>query len=295
MKNKGLIITLISILSLIAIFLVAVMILLINGKARMPMFGFSNKVSKELIMDEIYENKFTKININVSTSDVNILVSNDDKIRIAIYGDKELLDIKDETQELYILFKEKKCFGICFNITKNKVDVYLPANYDKDILVNNDYGDIEISEFKNSNIEVNEACGDVHIVSGNKVTVNNSYGNIKIDEASEVNVKESAGDVKVGTVKSAQIENNYGDITVENITDSLDISDDCGDIKIDHLNLEKDSHIVNNLGDIKIGSTNDIYIDAKTDLGDVKINNNNHKSDITLKLENDCGDIKVNN
>lgn len=295
MKNKGLIITLITILSLLTVALIALMILFINGKIRIPMFGLSNKVSNELIMDETYENKFTKLNINVSTSDVNILVSNDDKIRVVIYGDEERLDIKNETQELYILFKEKKCFGFCFNITKNKVDVYLPANYDKDILVNNDFGNIEISEFKAANIVVNEDCGDVHIVSGNEVTVKNSYGDIKIDEANKIDVKESAGDVKVGTVKSAQIENNFGDITVESITSGLDISDDCGDIKIDHLNLEKDSHIVNNLGDIKIGSTNDIYIDAKTDLGKVKINNNNHKSDITLKLENDCGDIKVNN
>ena len=295
MKNKGLIITLISILSLLAIAFIVLMILLMNGKIKTHFFNFSNKVSTELIMDETYENNFTKININVSTSDVNILVANDDKIRVVVYGDKERLDIKDETQELYILFKEKKCFGFCFNITKNKVDVYVPKNYDKDILVNNDYGNIEISEFKDANIEVNEDCGDVHIGAGNNVTVDNSYGDIKIDKANKIDVKESAGDVKVGTVSIAQIENNFGDIIIENVTSSLDISDDCGYIKINSVNLEKDSKIVNNFGDIKIGSTNDIYIDAKTDLGSVKINNNNHKSDVTLKLENDCGDIKVNN
>ena len=295
MKNKGLIITLITILSLLAISLIILMILLINGRIRIPMFGFSDKVSNELIMDKIYENKFTNININASTSDINILVSNDENIRVVIYGEEKRLEVKDETQELYILFEEKKCFGFCFNITKDKIDVYLPANYDKDILVNNNYGNIDIATFKNSNIEVNEDCGDVHIASGNKVTVNNSYGDIKIDEASEIDVKESAGDVKVGTVNVAKIENNLGDIIVESVTSSLDIDDDCGDIKINSLNLEKDSYIVNNLGDIKIGSTNDIYIDAKTDLGKVKINSNNHKADITLKLENDCGDIKVNN
>ncbi len=295
MKNKGLIITLISILSLLAIALIVLMIFLMNGKMRFPMFNFSNKISTELIMDKTYENKFTKININASTSDINILTSNDENIRVVIYGEEKRLDITDETQELYILFEEQKCFGFCFNVTKNKIDVYLPTNYDKDILVNNDFGNIDIAKFKDANIEVNEDCGDVHIASGNKVTVNNSYGDIKIDEANWIDVKESAGDVKIGTVKNAKIENNFGDITLESVTSSLDISDDCGDIKIDSLNLEKDSNIVNNLGDIKIGSTNDIYIDAKTDLGSVKINNNNHKADITLKLENDCGDIKVNN
>ena len=61
------------------------------------------------------------------------------------------------------------------------------------------------------------------------------------------------------------------------------------------MTINKDSSIKNNLGSIKIGSTNEIYIEAKTDLGDVKVNNNYKKSDITLNLKNNCGDIKVNN
>ena len=43
-----------------------------------------------------------------------------------------------------------------------------------------------------------------------------------------------------------------------------------------------------------IKSTNDIYIDAKTDAGDVKISKNNRKSDIELNIRTDAGDIKVN-
>lgn len=42
-------------------------------------------------------------------------------------------------------------------------------------------------------------------------------------------------------------------------------------------------------------STNDIYIDAKTDLGDVDVNHNNRMSGITLKIKNNCGDIEVDN
>ena len=38
-----------------------------------------------------------------------------------------------------------------------------------------------------------------------------------------------------------------------------------------------------------------IKIVAETDLGDVKINENYKKSNITLEIKNDCGDIIVNN
>ena len=73
------------------------------------------------------------------------------------------------------------------------------------------------------------------------------------------------------------------------------MENDCGDIEVNNINLNKNSYIKDEYGDIKIGNTNELYIDAKTNLGKVKIKNNYHKSDITLKIENDCGDIEVNN
>ena len=74
----------------------------------------------------------------------------------------------------------------------------------------------------------------------------------------------------------------------------MKIDADAGDVKINTLNITQNSNIEINAGDIKINQTNDIYIDAETDLGETKINNNNDKSEITLKIENNLGDIKVN-
>ena len=79
------------------------------------------------------------------------------------------------------------------------------------------------------------------------------------------------------------------------VNNYLNLTNDSGDIKINNVNLNKNSIIKDEYGDIEINNTNQIYIDAKTDLGDTKINNNFHKSDITLKIENECGDITVNN
>ena len=68
-----------------------------------------------------------------------------------------------------------------------------------------------------------------------------------------------------------------------------------GDIKIDNVNLLIDSYIENNMGDIKVGKTNDINIDAETGLGDVDINRIHRESKTKLTIKNDLGDIKVNN
>lgn len=295
MKNKGLIITLITFLSVIAIALIIFMIFLLNGKIRFSYFALSYKVSEELVLDEVYEEDFEKLVVTADTSDIEIKVSSDDKVRVVIYGEKEDIKVDTSNQELSIVSKGKKCIGFCWNMKLDKIEVYLPDSFEYFIEIKNNYGDIKIEKFLNANIKVEEDCGDVSILGGNQVTVNNDYGDIKVEEANTVIVDESCGDVIIGTVSNATIENNYGDIEVAKVLNYLDIEQDCGDVKVDSVSLQQNSRISNSLGTIKIGSTNEIYIDAKTDLGDVKINHNYPKSDITLKLDNSCGDIKVNN
>ena len=52
------------------------------------------------------------------------------------------------------------------------------------------------------------------------------------------------------------------------------------------------SEISASLGNVEIGKTNEIYIDAKTTLGRTKVNNNYQKSDVTLTIKNQSGDIE---
>ena len=107
-------------------------------------------------------------------------------------------------------------------------------------------------------------------------------------------MKSSCGDIEIGTVNDAKVKNNYGDITIRNINNYMNIEADCGDIEIENVNINKNSYIKNSLGNIEIAHTNDIHIDAKTDLGDTSVNDN-YKADITLTIKNNCGDIEVNN
>lgn len=295
MKNKGLIITLISIFSILSIALVALMIALITGSVKFSNFNYRMKVSNELVMDKYYDTFFEKVIIEADTSDVYVKYSSGEKVRVVVYGVKERLSIDDDKNELFIKSQGKTCTFFCFGVTMDKIEIYLPANFDKTILINNNYGDVKIDKFSNADIELMASCGDVSIAGGNKITVNNDFGNIKIGEANEISIHESAGDVEVGRTSIATIENDYGDIEIGEVFGYLDITDSCGDIEIDSINLNKDSKITNNLGDIEIGSTNDIYIDAKVDLGDIQIKNNSRKSDITLEIKNDCGNITVNN
>lgn len=295
MKNKKIVISLIVLLSILVVFLIGFMVYMMNGNSRFYHMNWMHKVSNEKIMDEIYSTNFKKIDITSDASDIYIKKSNDNSVRVVVYGDKDRLKVDTNNESLQIESEGKECNFFCINIKIAKIEIYLPENYENEIEIKNRYGDIEIDKFLNSKIEIEEDCGDVSVEGVNQVVVKNNFGDIKIGETENADIEESAGDVTVDRVKNITVKNNYGDIHIKEVSSYLDISDDCGDIKIDQVNIDKDSVITNSFGDIKIGSTNEIYIDAKTDLGDTKINRNYHKSDITLKIENNCGDIRVNN
>ena len=114
-------------------------------------------------------------------------------------------------------------------------------------------------------------------------------------ENASIKIEQNCGDINLGKIKNAEIENDLGTTEIEEVLNSLNIKSNCGDIKIKKLTLQENSKIENDLGDVKIGETNDIFIDAHCDLGDEKIKNNSRQSEVTLKIDVDCGDIKVEN
>lgn len=294
MKNNTWIIFSIILLLIIAIALIIFMILAINGNIEFSKIKSIGKINNELVVDENYDIEFNGVYINTSASNIYVKKSNNSDFRLIIYGNKEQTIVNTDNNTLVIEIEEKSKF-LNFNIQVSKVEIYLPESFNKKIDINNNYGDIQIDEFLNSEIKINEDCGDVSVLGGNKVDIANNLGNIVLNKANQANIKQSAGDVVIGTVNDINIENNYGDVKIDKVTEHLKIEEDCGDVDIDSITLNQNSDISNNCGDIKINSTNEIYFDAKTSLGDVKINNNYQKSDIILKLKNDCGDIEVNN
>lgn len=294
MKNKGLIITLIVFLSLLAISLIVLLVVLLNGGFKNFNFFMFSKVSENLVLEEEYGEPFRMIEITSDAGEIEIIESDTDSVKVVIYGEEKNIKVNKKSERLEITTK-MNCHFMCFKEKRSKVEVYIPKEYDGKIKVENDFGNVTIGEFRNADIVVEEDCGDVKVIAGNNVKLDNDFGDITLEYAVIAEIEQNAGKVIVGEVQDIKVSNDLGDIRIEKVTNSLQIKENCGDVIIDEVILNKDSSIKNDLGKIKIGFTNDIYIDASTDLGKVKVNENNKKSDITLKLENDCGDIIVDN
>ena len=266
MKNKGLIITLIIILLIIITGLIAFLYLILSGKFNFKL-GFKNLGTKSsnIIFDNNYElDSIDNLEILSTAGNINFKESTDGKIRVVAYGqNNDDLKVSLEENKLNVDYSEYKnvSIGFNFNFNINDIIIDIPKDYSKEINIDADYGNIEIIDLENATI----------------------------------NIKQDCGNVKLGKVKNISIENNYGDVEMVEILNKFTIESDCGNIKIDKVQIAEDSYIKSDYGDVRIKETNDIYIDAKTDLGDVKINTNNRHSEITLKIEGDCGDIKVEN
>lgn len=293
-KNKTLTIILIVILSILVIGLTWLMVNLLAGKITVNNFRLFSSTSKELVVDETYNLDFNKIDIYSESGDVYIKESSNNEVKVIVYGEKEKTTVDTINDELIISAKSTFCIGFCFN-TNSKIEVYLPESYQNIIKVDSKYGDIELGNIENATLEINEECGDVSVVGANVANINNEYGNIKIGKVNVGNISDSAGNIEIDTIYDAKVENQYGNIEIKNVLNYLDISNDCGDIEIDNLVLNKDSKITDDLGNIEIGNTNEIYIDAETDLGNVDIKNNYPKSKVTLTIKNNCGDIEIEN
>ncbi|MCI8654663.1 MAG: DUF4097 domain-containing protein [Clostridia bacterium] len=262
MKNKGLIIALIILLSIAIFFLVMFLVKYLSGGMDFTT-SFGSKSTK-VIFDEQFKIEDVKnIDINQDAGDIIFKETDEDYIKVVIYGKNEKdaqVDLNGE--KLNIDYINKRNFAFFnFGEIKNDIIVYIPSNYSKEIKIKNNYGKCEIIDL----------------------------------EGATVNVDCDAGDVSIGKIKNANIRCDYGNVEIKEVLNKCDIKADCGNIKIEQVSIQENSTIKANFGNVEISDTNDIYIDTEVDLGNTDINRNNRYAEITLKINCDCGNITINN
>ena len=266
MKNKGIIITLIILLSIITFFLVIFLVTCLKGDTNFinEFMNLGSKKSTEIIFDEQFEVKdINKIDIKQNAGDIIFEESENENVQVIIYGKKENdVQIELNAGKLNIDYTKQKNFQFLnFGEIKNDIIVYIPSNYSNEIKIKNDYGRCEIIDLENAIVDID--C--------------------------------NAGDIELGRVKNAIIKSDYGNIEIKEILNKCEIRANCGNIKVEKMYIRENSSINADYGDVYINDTNDIYIDTDVGLGDVSINKNNRKAEITLKINCDCGNIKINN
>lgn len=271
--GKGFKVVLIILLSIIAVALTGILTLMLVRGTKFNL-NFSMKLSENLVEEKtIEEIKDLKIDTNIA--DVDIETSEDEKVTVKLYCDDcENHSIKNNDAIEVVLKDKRKTFRL---FSKGpRIVITVPKTYENNIGLKGDVADIEIASLKNASVNVELKTGD-----------------IDIDEINKASVKVTTGDVKIGRVNDLVVKATTGDVKLQYVGNFLDIALNTGDVKIERLNINESSKIKNNTGDIKIGTINDIYVDAKNNIGDTKVNTNDRKSDIVLTINSNVGDIKV--
>ncbi len=262
MKNK-VAISLIVILSVCVILLTGGMIYLLNGGSKIKLdFMFGNR---NMILVDNYTTEAININkiyLNLNSTDVEIIDSIDNNVKVEYYSNRDN-NAKIEYDNGVLSVNEEKydtsCIGICN--TRRKVVVSVP------------------SEFK-TDYEIKLKSGDL------KSSIDLSDNNMAISTMS--------GDIRLGKVSNVSMATMSGDVEVNDIIGSAAISTMSGDVRIYNFDITANSSISTMSGDVKISHLSESYVEASTKSGDVKVNNNDRKSDIILKINTTSGDISIN-
>ena len=292
--SKGVAITFIVLLSIIAIALTGGFIYLLNSNFDFTSFNFSfDTYSSNLIESKTFESA-NEIYIDSSAIDVFVEESSDNKFIVELYAEKEIdHSFNLEDKKLNIVVKETHNSFSFFGKGK-KLVVKIPREYEDEFTIDSKVGDIHITTFENLKPTIKNTTGDIKITKVKDATIEVNTGDIKVDDVSILNIKQGTGDTKVQTVDFIDITASTGDVRISTVNNKFNITNTTGDIKIQNATLTEDSNISNKTGDIKIESLSGAYIEASNKVGDIKVNNNDRKLDLTCTIHTNTGDIRVN-
>ncbi len=244
-NNKGLIIALIILLVVVIFMLGGIMTFLLASHTGGKDFWDFEKYN-QVIYDESFDAQaIERLAIDSNAGDITIRNSNDNTVKITATGrHSETFSISNENNNLSIESKISKNNIFRANTNEyNDIVIYLPQNF-AEIDIKSNYGDVDIEGRLNGRLNI--AC-------------------------------------------------DYGDIDAHALFGIFDIHTNMGDIDIETVSITESSNASTDLGDIDIDRTDGIRIDASTSLGECNIRNNNPQSDIILTAKTDLGDIEINN
>ncbi len=295
MNKMGLII-LIIFLSTVCVLMTAGFIYLLTNNFDWSSLDFDYE--GKLIDSIEYENDATSLNVDTKSIDVYFEETSSDKISLEVYSNNKKIDYSFDNENGVITLKAynkiKGSIFIGFG-AHGKVVVKLPKeNNIEEFRIDQKVGDIRIGSFENLNGSIYNSVGDLRIDALNNAKIDLSTGDIKIKKINKVEIKHSTGDLDIDSVSELINNSSTGDIEIDNVDYKFEITSKTGDVKITNADLKEDSLIDHKTGDIKIGKVTGVYVEATTNVGDTKINNNDRYLEKTLTIKNKTGDIKIN-
>ena len=306
--KKFWIIVLIIILISIVISLSKLLILAIEKGGNFMIWNIEEveKSSSNIRKDEKIEmSNINDLSINVKSSDVKLILTDEEQLRVVQYSNKEIDDskiVKINKKDTSIEVSEPKLnvwfnFNI-FNIHRIAYDIYIPKSYKNNLELTSASGDIYLEdEIELKNIKFSLASGNINIckkINAEDINIKMVSGDIIFNEvvAKDVILESVSGDINLkGNLNSDKIEikSTSGDIDTTDI-EAKDVKIKTVSGSIETKKVKSDINIESTSGDIEIetliGESN-----LSTTSGDISINDFNILKD--SNISSTSGDLKI--
>lgn len=268
--------------------------------------------------------EFDNIAIKTDTADIDLVPTENGECKVVCFEQakvKHSVSVEDGTLTVSVVDERKWYDHIkLFSFKTPKITVYLPKAQYGALKINDQTGDIKISnglEFQS--IDISASTGDVGVfasvtdtlkvqVSTGYIRVENlsagalrlsaSTGDVTVKSVnctSEVKVNVSTGDIKLTDVNCGSITSSgssTGDVILKNVivAETLSLKTSTGDIKLDGCDAAE-LFMTADTGDVKGSLLSEKVFITKTDTGDVKVPKTitGGRCEITTKT----GDIEI--
>jgi len=247
-----------------------------------------------------------KINIDIVSTDINIIASDSEDIKVHFYGEVSTNIRKDipelaayvSGEQLYIEIIHPKNIFFGVSICRTNMDIYIPENSIEEIKINTVSADTNIEDLEIDNFVYSGVSGDFKAKSlfARDLKLESTSGSFDIrDYTGNIDIYITSGDV----VLNGGIDN-----------DSIVVTTVSGDINIEQLEEFSNMNVEAISGDVKVKLFEDaqFYLNASTVSGDInnefpiKISSSGKRGlegtvgsdDMAIIVSTTSGDININ-
>lgn len=242
----------------------------------------SNGKSNMDTTKEFSKGNIKTINVETVSTDVNIITTKEDKIKVHFYGNTNskkaspYLEAFANGDDLDILIKYPVNISFMNINTKINLDIYIPENYKNSLQIKTTSGDAVIGDLQLDKFGFDTTSGDAKI---NSLTVN------------ETKFEGTSGELNIKSLLSTKNEFNTtsGDTAIENITGDILGESVSGSFKFDYKDFDNNINIDTTSGDVelKLPKKSEFKLDFDSTSGDLK-----NDFPITVSGEADKHEIK---
>ena len=278
-KKEKMIITVTGLI-ILAILLIVIMVMGLGNKGVTGAPHFIGQYSEnDIAIDESYDvNSINEISIKSNAADIELIENTDvEKIAVKVFAEQDEVKLDNIEGKMNINIDIDSTF---FNVNRKLpvVKIYVPQESEKTINIDSDYGDVTVANLFKT-----------------KLTADLDYSNLNIAGINEANIESDYGNIDIENVSNLVAKLDYGNINVNKVSNKFQVSNNCGEVEVSEIDIKEDSNIKVDLGNIRVGKTNEVNIISKVDVGNSKVNNNYKESNVRLDLKCNMGNIKVNN